>query len=104
MRKLKLEVQMSVDGFIADSTGGTDWMIWNWGSPWSWDADLQNYHTQLTKSAGCILLSRQMAEEGFNAHWQKASENLEDPRYEFAKHITETPKVVFTKTLNKSVS
>jgi dihydrofolate reductase len=102
MRKLILEVQMSVDGFIADTSGNTDWMVWNWGTPWTWDTELQNYHTQLTKSADCILLSRQMAEEGFNAHWLKATEDRTDPRYEFAKHVTEKRKVVFTKTLDKS--
>ena len=28
MRKLKLQVQMSVDGFIAGPNGEMDWMVW----------------------------------------------------------------------------
>ncbi|MBI1768112.1 MAG: dihydrofolate reductase family protein [Bacteroidetes bacterium] len=102
MRKLILEIQTSVDGFIADTNGSTEWMVWNWGAEWTWDEELRNYHTQLTKQVDCILLSRQMAEEGFNVHWQKVTETPSDPRYEFAKHATEIRKVVFTKTLDKS--
>jgi len=102
MRKLILETQISIDGFIADGDGKTDWMIWNWGSDWTWDKLLQQYHTDLTKSVDCILLSRQMAEEGFKDHWKRACENPNDPRYEFAKHVTETYKVVFSTTMKKS--
>jgi hypothetical protein len=63
MRKLKLETQVSIDGFIAGIDGNTDWMIWNWGPDWTWDEELQLYHTELTKSVDCILLSKQMAED-----------------------------------------
>jgi dihydrofolate reductase len=104
MKKLILEVQMSIDGFIAEVNGNTDWMLWNWGPDWQWDNELQKYHTDLTKSVDCIFLSRQMAEEGFIAHWAKASQDPKDPRFEFAKHITDTHKIVFTKTIDKSVS
>ena len=102
MRKLKLETQVSIDGFIADINGNTDWMIWNWGSDWTWDEELQRYHTELTKSVDCILLSKQMAEEGFNAHWQKVTEDPSDTRFSFAKHITDTHKIVFSRTLDQS--
>lgn len=103
MRKLIVETQLSIDGYIADMNGNTDWMIWNWGPDWNWDAELQQYHTRLTKSIGLILLSRQMAEEGFIAHWNGVTENPKDLRFEFAKHIDQTHKIVFTKTLNKSI-
>jgi dihydrofolate reductase len=103
MRKIILEVQVSIDGYIAESNGNTDWMIWNWGPDWKWDKELQEYHNDLTKSADCILISRQMAEEGFIAHWAKAAEKLKDPQYAFSKHITDTPKVVISTTLNKSI-
>jgi dihydrofolate reductase len=104
MRKLKLETQVSIDGFIAGINGNTDWMIWNWGPDWSWDEELQRDHTELTKSSDCILLSRQMAEEGFNAHWQKVAENSTDTQYSFAKHITDTHKIVFTTTIDKTTA
>lgn len=102
MRKLKLETQVSIDGFIADPNGKADWMIWSWGPAWTWDEELQQYHTELTKSADCILLSRQMAEEGFNAHWQKVAEDPLNSQFSFARHITDTRKIVFSRTLDKS--
>jgi dihydrofolate reductase len=104
MRKLILETQTSIDGFIARTNGSTDWMIWDWRPNWGWDKALQQYHTDLTKSADCILLSRQMAQEGFNAHWKQVAENPDDSRYEFAKHIADTYKIVFSSTLEKTTA
>jgi len=37
VRKLKLEMQVSLDGFALDVDGKTDWMLWNWGEVWIWD-------------------------------------------------------------------
>src|SRR6187549_87397 len=102
MGKLILETQTSVDGFIASVDGDTSWMLWNWGPEWNWDNELQRYHNDLTLSADCILISRQMAEEGFIAHWRGVAENSDSPQYTFARHITDTRKVVFSKTLTKS--
>ena len=58
MRKLKLQVQMSVDGFIAGPNGEMDWMEWNW------DDELKNYITKITSTVNTILLGRKLA-EGF---------------------------------------
>jgi len=99
MTKLILEMQLSVDGFMAGPEGQTDWMVWNWGPEWTWDKELQAFHTGLTKTAGHILISRQMAEEGFIAHWREtASRN--DEQAAFAKHIAGTPKTIISTTLS----
>lgn len=103
MSKLILETQISIDGYIADKDGGTDWMLWNWGPDWSWDKGLQNYHTNLNRSASHILISSQMAREGFNAHWQQVAQDPSDARFEFASHIVQTPKYVVSKTLSKEI-
>lgn len=103
MRKLKLEVQLSLDGCVAQENGHTDWMVWNWGAEWSWDKALQEYHTQLTQSADCILLSRKMAVEGFIAHWKGIAADTNNPQHTFANHVVHTKKIVFSTTLSKSV-
>lgn len=103
MRTLKLEMQVSADGFTADVEGGTDWMVWNWAPSWTWDDKLRAYHNALTTSSDCILLSRMMAEEGFHAHWEEVARDPQDPQYAFAQPITQMRKVVFSRTLTESL-
>jgi len=103
MNKLILETQISIDGYIADENGGTNWMIWNWGPNWNWDKDLQTYHTNLNKSVSNILISSQMAQEGFNAHWQQVAQDATDTRFDFASHIVNTNKFVASRTLTKDI-
>lgn len=94
MRKLKLQMQLSIDGFVATPKGELDWMIWNW------DDQLNHYVTKLTSTVDTILLGRILA-EGFIPYWQKALENPETASD--AKAMVEYPKVVFSQTLVKSV-
>lgn len=95
LRKLKLQVQMSTDGYIAGPKGEMDWLVWNW------DDKLKEYVNELTESVDSILLGRKMT-EGFISYWSDVMAKPDHPDYAFAKKMIETPKVVFTKTLNKS--
>ncbi len=95
MRKLKLQVQMSVDGFIAGPNGEMDWMAFNW------DENLNNYVTAITEPVDCIVLGRRLA-EGFIPHWAAVAENPDNPEYSAGRKFTNTPKVVFTRTLEQS--
>lgn len=92
MRKLKLQVQISVDGFIAGKNQEMDWMIWNW------DDALKKYVTEITKPVDCIILGRKLA-QGFIPHWAAKPEG-EDPWA--IEKFNNTKKVVFSKTLKKS--
>jgi dihydrofolate reductase len=103
MRKLKLVIQTSVDGYIADINGKTDWMIWNWGEDWTWDVALQQDFNDLKSAIGGVLISREMAVEGFIDHWANAAARKDSPQSGFAQQITNAPKIVFTKTLDKSI-
>ena len=89
MRKLKLQVQISVDGYIAGTNGEMDWMVWDW------DEEIKNYVKELTEPVDCIVLGRKLA-QGFIPHWAS------HPEEEGADKINNTSKVVFTKTLEKS--
>jgi len=102
MRKLKLQVQISIDGFIASTKDIGNWMVWSWGPEWTWDEELRAYFKDLHASIDTVLLSKNMAEEGFVNHWASLASNPNDPQYPFAKSITDATKVVFTKTLKKS--
>ncbi len=100
MKKLKLQVQVSVDGYMADASGNTDWMLWNWGADWSWDGELQDYFTGLKSSVDTVLLSRRMAEEGFIGHWAAISQNKNNPLHRMAAYINNAHKVVFSHKLS----
>ncbi|HEV7347523.1 dihydrofolate reductase family protein [Telluribacter sp.] len=95
MRKLKLQVQITVDGYIAGPNGEMDWMTFNW------DDGLKKYVTQLTVPVDCLVLGRKLA-EGFIPYWASVAANPEALEHTAGKKFTDTPKVVFTKTMEKS--
>ena len=95
MRKVILQMQMSVDGFVAGSNGELDWMNFNW------DDTLSNYVLELTNSVDTIVMGKNLA-IGFIPYWKNVASNADDPQYEFGKMMTDKPKVVFSKTLERS--
>ena len=90
MRKLKLQMQTSVDGFVAGPGGEMDWMTWDW------DDALKDHVTALHASVDCMLLGRRLA-EGFIPAW---AERLKAGEASAALFV-ETPKVVFSRTLTQ---
>ena len=95
MRKLKLQVQMTVDGYIAGPNGEMDWITFNW------DDELKNYVTEITEPIDCIVLGRKLA-QGFIPHWAAVAANPDDPEFTAGIKFSDTHKVVFTHTINKS--
>jgi len=93
MRKLKLQMQTSVNGFVAGPNGEMDWMLWDW------DDELKARVNALTKPVDCILLGRKLA-EGFIPAWQGRVDDPEEGA--FAHKMLDTPKVVFSRTLSAS--
>ncbi len=92
MRKLKLQVQISIDGFIAGPNNEMNWMTW------TWDDKLKDYVNTLTQPVDCIVMGSNLA-PGFIPHWEKLTANPADEQYAFARKMTDTKKVVFTNTL-----
>ncbi len=92
MRKLKLQIQMTVDGFVGRASGEMDWVNKNW------DEEIGAYVTAITEPVDCILLGRKLA-ESFIPHWAAQPQN--EPKSAIDK-LNNTPKVVFSKTLETS--
>ncbi|RYY53332.1 MAG: dihydrofolate reductase [Chitinophagaceae bacterium] len=89
MGKIKLQVQISLDGFIAGPAGEMDWVVSEW------DRELKDYVGALMEGVDHILLGRKLA-EGFIPYWAaNASE-------EGAAFMNETRKTVFSRTLRDS--
>jgi len=96
MRKLKLQVQMTVDGFISGQNVEMDWMCFPWTD------DIISYVREITEPVDTLILGRKLA-EGFIPHWENIVKNPNNPEFEGSVKYTTTPKIVFTKTIKKSI-
>jgi dihydrofolate reductase len=94
MRKLKLQMQISVDGFVAGPEGQLDWMTFDM------DEKLLSFINRLTDTSDTILLGRKMT-EGFIKYWEHVITQPNSPEYSFGEKMVRTPKVVFSKTLKR---
>ena len=92
MRKLKLQVQVSIDGFVGGPAGELDFMEWNW------DQALKDYVTNLTAPVDLIVMGKNLA-QGFIPYWAKVAADPNDVQVEFGKKMHETEKLVFSNTL-----
>jgi dihydrofolate reductase len=95
MRKLKLQMQITVDGYVAGPEGQLDWMTA------AMDEKLISFINHLTDTSDTILLGRKMT-EGFVNYWEHVVTQQNSPEYAFARKMVDMPKVVFSKTV-KSV-
>jgi dihydrofolate reductase len=94
MRKLKLQMQITIDGFVAGPEGQLDWMTWDM------DEDLVSFITHLTDTSDTILLGRKMT-DGFIKYWEQVITQPDSPEYSFGQKMVGLPKVVFSKTLSR---
>lgn len=102
MKKLILQMQMSVDGFVGADEDHR-WQLWEWGDDISWDDELKRDFNTVFAGIDTILLSRKMAEEGYLSHWGHAAKKYPaDPFYAFAQRIVEAQKVVPSDRLKTS--
>jgi dihydrofolate reductase len=93
MRKLIYSMGVSLDGFIAAPDGEIDW-----SAP---DEELHRFHNQQARETGAHLYGRRLYE--VMRYWETAEENPSAPDHEleFARIWKDTPKIVFSKTLEK---
>ncbi|MDQ3095065.1 MAG: dihydrofolate reductase family protein [Actinomycetota bacterium] len=93
MAKLIYSMGVSLDGFIAGPGGEIDW-----SAP---DEELHRFHNQQTRELGAHLCGRRLYEE--MAYWETADQKPSAPAHEleFARLWKDTPKIVFSRTLEE---
>jgi dihydrofolate reductase len=93
MRKLIYSMGVSLDGFIAGPHGEIDW-----SAP---DEELHRFHNQQARETGAHLYGRRLYEA--MTYWETADEKPSIPEHEleFARIWKDTPKIVFSRTLEK---
>lgn len=95
MRKLKLQMQVSLDGF--NSTGPNDEQKW---VTWAWD-EIKQYVLELADSADTEIIGRKLAVD-YLPYWHDTLGKPNDPMHELSQVKARQKKIVFTKTLEKS--
>jgi len=94
MRRLKVQMQVSIDGMVRARTQRDR-------GHFNWDTEVRQYSIANAANVDCILLGRKTA-TGFIPHWKSVADNPQDADFEFGKLVTDIPKVVFSRTLRKS--
>jgi dihydrofolate reductase len=91
MRKLIYSMGVSLDGFIAGPGGEIDW-----SAP---DGEPHRFHNQQARETGTHLYGRRLYEA--MVFWETADQRPSAPEHEleFARIWKDTPKVVFSRTL-----
>jgi dihydrofolate reductase len=93
MRKLKLQIQMSLDGFVAGPNGELEWQ---WiGKP---DEAILQKVIELADTCDTILLGRKMT-RGFIDHWENAVDNQPTSiHHSLAQRMVSMRKIVFSRS------
>jgi dihydrofolate reductase len=90
MRKLKLQINISLDGVV--SLQDTQFL---------WNDELREFSIENMKDIDTILLGGHTA-LGLVPYWAGIADTPADADYELGKRITETPKIVFSHSISKS--
>ena len=95
MRKVILQIGVSLDGFIQGSNGDLAWMFI--------DDELWQNIDELLGTVDVVLFGR-AAYQDFEQYWPTAATNPKSPQNEvdFAHWIEKTPKIVFSTTLSSA--
>jgi dihydrofolate reductase len=95
MRRFKLQVQTTVDGYMGGPNGEMDWVTW------SWSDDMTAYSQALHDPVDLIVLGRRLA-EGFIPSWEARRDDPQGETEEAIEFMNSTPRVVVSNSLPES--
>jgi dihydrofolate reductase len=99
MRKLKLQMQITLDGFVGGPNGENEWVFMS--GKQDPDALQQSIGFGIELATGCdtLLLGRKLAASGFCTYWENVADNQPDnPWNSLARLITDHRKIAFSHT------
>jgi len=96
MRKLKLQMQTSLDGYV--STGPNDEQAW---VTWALE-EIKSEVNSILDSSDTIIIGRKLAMD-YIPFWDETYKNPGHEMHDMAKRIVAAKKIIFTKTLDKSI-
>ncbi|PRD54745.1 dihydrofolate reductase family protein [Sphingobacterium gobiense] len=91
MRKLKLQMHISLDGYVTVEQGAVNFV---------WDGEVINFCVDNLNHVDMILLGQHTAHEFIN-FWDGVADTPDHPERELGKRISEIPKMVFSNTVTQ---
>lgn len=91
MRRLKIQMNISADGFVGGQNGELNWLTTDW------DDKVKTFCIRNLEKVDFILMTfGKKPDPSFITYWDATAQKPEDPYYEVAMKIAATPKVVLT--------
>jgi len=99
MRKLKLQIQMTIDGFAAGPNGEGDWVFLAGKGDLEALQQMIRFGVELAASCDTFLLGRKLAGSGFCTYWEGVADSQpENPWHPLAQLIAGHRKIAFSST------
>jgi dihydrofolate reductase len=99
MRKLKLQMQITVDGFVAGPNGEQDWVFISGKQDPEALQKIIGFGAGLAAGCDTLLIGRKLAASGFCTYWENVADNQpENPWHPLAQLIAGHRKIAFSST------
>jgi len=99
MRKLKLQMQITLDGFVGGPNGENDWVFLTGKKDPEILQKSIEFGIELATGCDTLLLGRKLAASGFCTYWEDVADNQPDnPWNPLAKLIANHHKIAFSRT------
>ncbi|MGZ3751509.1 MAG: dihydrofolate reductase family protein [Mucilaginibacter sp.] len=99
MRKLKLQIQITIDGFVAGPNGEFDWAFIAGNDDAEALQQVIGFGAELAAGCDTFLMGRKLAASTFCSYWENVADNQPDnPWHPLATLIANFRKIAFSST------